>query len=157
MPRPTGLQPKGTVSKKYPGGSVEKHEKFKAYRKTLKKVIKRAKAQFYSNKFEECKGDRKKTWKIINQVRGKTKKPMKPLFKIDNKKITDRRIIANAFNKYFTSIADGILKKRKYEGHKSFHEYLLNSTNQSFLIYDCDNDEIKKRHFFLPSQKRLRS
>ena len=35
------------------------------------------------------------------------------------------------------------LKKCKYEGHKSFHEYLLNSTNQSFLIYDCDNDEIK--------------
>ena len=33
--------------------------------------------------------------------------------------------------------------KNKYEGHKSFHEYLLSSTNQSFLIYDCDNDEIK--------------
>ena len=31
----------------------------------------------------------------------------------------------------------------KYEGHKSFHEYLLNSMNQSFLIYNCDKDEIK--------------
>ena len=35
------------------------------------------------------------------------------------------------------------MKKRKYKGHRSFHEYLLNSTIQSFLIYDCDNDEIK--------------
>ena len=63
---------------------------------------------------------------------------------IDNdKNITNPNEIANSFNQYFTSIADDILKKRKYEGHKSFHEYLLNSTNQSFLIYDCDNDEIK--------------
>ena len=44
---------------------------------------------------------------------------------------------------FFPQLQMTFLKKHKYEGHKSFHEYLLNSTNQSFLIYNCDNDEIK--------------
>ena len=57
-------------------------------------------------------------------------------------------MIANSLNQYFTSIADDIPKKRKYEGHRFFfHEYLLNSTNQSFLIYNCGNVEIKNRIF----------
>ena len=58
----------------------------------------------------------------------------------NDKTITNPNEIANSFNQYFTSIADDILK---YEGHRSFHEYLLNSTNQYFLIYNCDNDDIK--------------
>ena len=49
---------------------------------------------------------------------------------------------SNCFNRHFNSIADDILKKRRFEGHKSFREYLLNSTEQSFDIYDCDNEEI---------------
>ena len=60
-----------------------------------------------------------------------------------DKNVSNPKENANCFNKYFTSIADDILKQRKYEGHKSFREYLLNSTNQSFLIYNCDKDEIK--------------
>ena len=53
-----------------------------------------------------------------------------------DKNVSDPNEIANSFNKYFTSIADDILKKIKYEGHKSFHEYLLNSMNKSILIYN---------------------
>ena len=50
------------------------------------------------------KEDRKKTWKIINELRGKTKKVLKPPFIIDdNKMVLNRRFIANGFNKYFNS------------------------------------------------------
>ena len=48
----------------------------------------------------------KKTWAVINKIRGKNKKEIKPLFKIDNQRITDRRVIANKFNEYFVSIAE---------------------------------------------------
>ena len=60
-----------------------------------------------------------------------------------DKNVSNPNEIANSFNKYFTSIADDILKKRKYEGHTSFREYLLNSMNQSFVIYNCHKDDIK--------------
>ena len=45
--------------------------RFKNYRKTLKHVIKKAKKSFYADKFKNSKGDLKKTWKLINDLRGK--------------------------------------------------------------------------------------
>ena len=43
----------------------------------------------YSKKFDACKGDMKKTWCVINEIQGKRKKEIKPLFKIDNEKINN--------------------------------------------------------------------
>ena len=142
---------KKTVSKNCPGGNVEMHEKFKAYRKTLNKTIKYTKNQFYCNKFVECKGDSKKTWQIINQVRGKSKRSIKPLFNIDNKRITDRRMIANAFNEYFTSVAEK-MNADSYNDTEdanatnaempSFLDYMNKSCSSSIFLRDCDSDEV---------------
>ena len=48
----------------------------------------------------------KKTWKIINELRGIHKQPIKPSFIINNERIYERRIIASEFNKHYTSIAE---------------------------------------------------
>ena len=56
-------------------------------------------------RLSDCKEDCKKTWSSINELRGKSKQKIKPLFTIYNKKITNRRVIANKFNSYFVSIA----------------------------------------------------
>ena len=53
----------------------------------------------------EVSGDPKKMWQIINQIRGKCKKVIKPQFLINNEKVIQRRVIANEFNKYFVSLA----------------------------------------------------
>ena len=50
----------------------------------------------------------KKTWEIINELRGKKKSGIKPQFIIDDEKISNRRVIANEFNKYFVSIAKNL-------------------------------------------------
>ena len=42
------------------------------------------------------------------QNQGKNKRQIKPQFVINNEKITDRRIIANEFNKYFVSMASNL-------------------------------------------------
>ena len=54
--------------------------------------------------------------------------------------------MANAFNDFFTSIADDILKKRKFEGSKSFRDFLLNPLPNSLLLFECEEIEIKKGH-----------
>ena len=65
---------------------MEKRDKYRLYEKHLKKIIRYSIRSFYSKKFNQCKGDMKKTWSVITEIRGKTKKEIKPLFKLDNKK-----------------------------------------------------------------------
>ena len=87
----------------------------------------------------------KKTWQIINELRGKSKKVIKPVIVIDNQKITDRRIIANEFNKYFNSIASKLnesitdLSDSKFS---SFEEFLQPSNKNSIFLNDCSSEEL---------------
>ena len=98
-----------TVNRKLPHGNPQLYEKFSNYRRNLKKIIKWAKSNYYGRQFEKSSGDMKKTWQLINGIRGKNKRSIKPLFIIDNERVIDRRIIANKFNQYFTSIASNML------------------------------------------------
>ena len=52
-----------------------------------------------------AKGNIKKTWELINKLRGKAKGDIKASFIIDGQMVTDRRKIANGFNIFFASIA----------------------------------------------------
>ena len=47
----------------------------------------------------------KETWKVINKIRGKQKVKIKHSFIIDGTLVEERRIIANGFNNFFTSIS----------------------------------------------------
>jgi hypothetical protein len=51
--------------------------------------------------------------------------------------------MANKFNDFYVSIADNILKDRKYDGNKTFTDYLRNSLNTSIMLYQCDELEVK--------------
>ena len=71
----------------------------------------------------------KKTWELINSIRGKGKIQIKPQFIIDNEKITNRRVIANEFNKYFVSLATNL-----NEAYNEIGELTVNSI-PSFTDY----------------------
>ena len=139
-----------TVTKKRPKGDHELHTKFTKYRNTLASLIKNTKRSFMQEKFTECKDDRKKTWSLINELRGNTKNRLKASIKIDNNKITNRRLIATAFNKYFISLAsnlnNAVDEELKISGMKlpTFHEYLKSPTTNSIAITDCDHTEVSQ-------------
>ena len=89
----------------------------------------------------------KKTWEIINNLRGKKRREIKPNFVINNERVTNRRVIANEFNKYFTSIASQL--NEVYSGDylrisalPSFTDYLPQSCSSSIYLSDCDSSEI---------------
>ena len=76
------------------------------------------------------------------------KKSIKPNFIIDNKRIIDRRIIANEFNKYFASLAT-IMNNKVYTSPglhlssiKSFEDYMNKSCISSIYLNDCTDAEI---------------
>ena len=92
----------------------------------------------------------KKTWKLINELRGKKRVSTKPIFKIENEVVHDRRIIANKFNEYFVSLAMNLNKKVEndygliIEALPTFETYLTKRCENSIYIGDCDTDEIIK-------------
>ena len=124
------------------------YSQYKEYRKVLKGVRKEAKEKYYKGKFEEKDGDLKKTWEIINKIRGKGKRQVKPQFVINNEKITNRRIIANEFNKYFVSLASNLNDAYNEIGElnvsdlPSFTDYLPKTNPSSIFLHDCSPEEI---------------
>ena len=59
-----------------------------------------------------------------------------------NQTITDPKSIAEESNNYFSTIADSILLERKYEGNKSFKDYLKNPSQNSLVLDPVSEDEI---------------
>ncbi len=88
-----------------PEGDPQLKQKYKDYRRTLKHTINASKAKYYGIKINQNIGNLKKTWALVNELRGKRKSGIKPQFIINNQQIVNRRVIANEFNKYFVSLA----------------------------------------------------
>ena len=57
---------------------------------------------------ENFKADPRKTWSLINDLRGKGKTPPKSSFMIGGERINFWRIIANKFSEYFVSLASNL-------------------------------------------------
>ena len=129
-----------------PGGNIDLHIKFSNYRRCLKGVIKWQKNKYYCTKITDHKGDSKKTWEVINELRGKCKKTIKPQFCVNGVRITERRLIANKFNEYFASIASKLNEQvdgeMKIEPLPSFVEFLPKTNPNSMYLTDCTEGEI---------------
>ena len=100
---------KKSKNKKNRLGDSELYEKYKSYRKKLRILVKCAESKFYSEKFDKCNGNSKKTWELINELRGKSvSKTNHSNYVVQGKLVKERRIIADEFNKYFTSLAHNL-------------------------------------------------
>ncbi|KAL5255206.1 hypothetical protein ACHWQZ_G014595 [Mnemiopsis leidyi] len=136
-----------SIRKDTPAGNPTLRKLFTDYRSVLNLVIKNAKNTFNCEKILENKYDRKKTWKIINDLRGKTKANIKPSFVIDNVKITNRRVISKEFNKYFNSIASKLNESLSDSSIRnsrlpSFLDFLAPANDKSMYLEDCSPDEV---------------
>ena len=120
---------------------------YNTYRKKLKYIIRHAKRLYNLKKFEEVKGDPKATWKLINNLRGKKKNSrIVPSFIIDGELVMNRRIIANAFNKYFVSIASKLNNNDEptIEPLPDFRSFLTKHVSRSLVLEDTNSYEIEE-------------
>ena len=142
---------KATRTRKLPKGDESAYKKYKDFRKQLKHLINCSKKQFYSKKFDQTNGNSKKTWKLINELRGKSKYKLKPHFIINGSLVKTRRTIASEFNKYFCTIALKLNAQAAYSQPVGitiapltpFHDYLSRRTPNSIYLHDCNTDEIQ--------------
>ena len=75
---------------------------------------------------------------VALNIRGKHKVKIKPSFIIDGNVIEERRVIANGFNKYFTSIASKLNECDNgltIEPIPNYTDYVKNSVESSIVAY----------------------
>ena len=108
-------------------------EEFKQYRAKLRKSIREAKRQYFSNIFNRHKSDMRKTWCLLNETLNRNvKKQPTHEFLVDNIMTTDPVIIANKFNEYFINIGNSLADKIPMA--EPFHSYLNHPTNCVFTF-----------------------
>ena len=138
-----------------PEGDLGKHTTYKEYKKYLKMAVKGAKAKHYSDKFDKHRHNPKKTWQVINELRGKSKNQLKDDFIIDGNRVICRRTIANKFNSYFTSLANNLNEKVLSENNlsiqpiDSFTQFMSKSVNHSIYLEEtCPGEILEIIHEF---------
>ena len=119
------------------------HEKYKTYRNLLSTLLKRSKQSYYENFFNRNINDIKHTWKgiksIISNCNSNSSVPN--CISYNNTTITDPKLIANTFNRYFCSIAQNIQSNIKFS-FRDFDYYLGDVFEKSFFISPTDCFEI---------------
>ena len=119
---------------------------YKLYRKQLNTIISCAKRSHRLKQFEKVEGNSRQTWKLINEIRGKQKTKIKPSFIIDGNLVEERRVIADSFNKYFTSIASTLnesVDELPITPIPVFTDYVKNSVESSIFLTECYPSEIE--------------
>ena len=126
------------------------YEKYKSYRRYLKRIIKGAKRNYYSKRFENAQGNLKKTWSLVNELRGKSKRNIKASFKINGELVEDKKKIANGFNQFFASVAKKLNTKiysstlNCSNNHcNDFQGFLKNRINSSIYFSPTTASEIE--------------
>ena len=118
---------------------------FNVAKNEITRLIRTGKKEYYERYFTKHKENLGKIWKGIRQIINiKTKSSDYPSCIVDKSNtITDPTEIANKFNNFYTSVADNILEKRKYNGNKSYKDYLNNPLEHSMALYECDEVEVQ--------------
>ena len=115
--------------------STSNIEKYKTYLKCFNRIKGAAKEKNYHDVIEQNKQDIKNTWKILKTIIGKQndKSNLPQNFIIDNKQISDKVVIAEEFNKFFSHIGKKT-SKNVPNTHRHHSDYLLDSNKNSMYL-----------------------
>ena len=118
-----------------------------AYRRFCNYVtssIRKAKRDYFSEKFSNYKSDMRQTWKSINHVLGKNEKAKITVSKlnINNSLVSDELLIADSFNEYFSTIGSNI-SNSVHHSVGSVSDYLVG--NYPCLLYTSPSPRDKRQ------------
>ena len=86
-------------------GSKQFHaDAFAKERNELNKLIKRTKAEYFTNTLNKCENKPKQMWKTINKLTNKSSKTTKQKLSMKTKVLQMLHLISNTFNTYFNEI-----------------------------------------------------
>ena len=116
---------------------------FKRFRNQLVHKLRKAKENYFTNKFKSCQNNAKLTWNAINSViRSKSKDLTINLSDELNNSISKEEV-PNKFVEYFTSIASKLSSELPIS-EKNASSYLTDRIQNSFLYIPSSSEEIMK-------------
>ena len=115
------------------------------YNNILKKTIREAKKQYYSNAFYNSRDDPKKTWKIISQVlrKGNTADDLPEYLEVNDRRVSGENDIINALNKHFATIGKS-LAESVADATQNFENFLVNQRDFRFEFNPIDQQQVEK-------------
>ena len=114
---------------------------YKDFRNKLTSELRNAKAEYFTNKFNETQGDMKETWRTINNVIKPAINSNKDIKIIRNDIPVSKDEIPNAFVDYFTGIAQK-LSTQIPTSEETVSHYLGNSMNELFMMSPVCSNEV---------------
>ena len=119
-------------------------KKYTTYRDVYKTLKRKAKQMHYANLFHEYGNDIRKTWRVLNSLIGRSndKSSVSDTFVINGQKVNDKRVIADGFCKYFSSIGK-VCAESIPESKNTPNYYMKGVANHhSCFLYPTDYVEI---------------
>ena len=121
----------------------EIHAFYKRKRNITLALIRKSKADYYANFFEENKSDTKKTWEGIRRVINISKKSriIPTQLRYKDKVHNEREAMAESFNDFYVNIGNTVEKKIP-QGKSHFTDYLTKRNTEMLLLKPVDEDEV---------------
>lgn len=111
---------------------------FNNCRNLLRRVIRKAKKDYFATQFDRNKHDLKKTWRTLNNSLGRKPSKSSPeTIIIEGTTCTNLKQMANAFNQHFINICNTCIEPPR---ESSFATYLTDRTKSEFQFHLIDND-----------------
>ena len=114
---------------------------FKDFHNKLTTELRKAKADYFTKKFNEAQGDMKETWQTINNVIKPTCNANKDIKIIHNDASICNDEIPNAFIDYFTGIAQKLTNQLPISVN-TVPYYLKNRINETFFMLPITSNEV---------------
>ena len=110
------------------------------FRNDLTSQIRKAKASYFEDKFNMCKGNIKKTWNIINSTIKKQKASKKVVI-CDNDNIINNEDVLHKFINYYSNIANTIVSEIPVV-NENFESFLGDPNLSSFFMSPIVNQDV---------------
>ena len=116
------------------------------YNKLLRTLIRTAKKSYYESCFSKFRDDIKKTWNTIKTILNKSqkKKDFPSSFLVNGTHITNKQIIVDKFNEYFTKVGSSLAENITVPLNKSFTDYLLSPNSHTFSFEKVSQEYVSK-------------
>ncbi len=140
-------------------GTSAQRVKFKEYNNTLTRLKEQSKRDYLKQKFDEVKGNMKKSWQLVNETiqrKSKRARSNKFISKITDKndEYTTPNEISNKFNHYFRDVGPSLASKIK-DVNKTFSDYLGNPIESNFFTAPTNAYEVRELIWQLEKNKSL--
>ena len=121
----------------------QNERKYKKYAKEFNKLKEKAKINFYSSKIIANETNLKNLWSTMKDIisKNKAKKDYPKNIIVNGKFITDKKLISEEFNSYFTNVGPNLASKIKKTDQNVLH--YLRKFATDFKISEIEQTELK--------------